>query len=1093
MGKIFTILFCSIFFLQNTYSQVVRFSFTGATGTPVTFAADAQPTNGSVTVFSRSASVTAITSTDNFGASAWNVPSVDLTKYFSFTISANVGSVLNLTSFELDETRSGTGPTQWVLRSSLDGFTANLGSYTNSGITTLTNRNIALDETFYNRSGNIEFRIYAFGASSAAGTLRLDNVELFGSISAPDVTAPTLSSASTLVNNQLDVFFNESVSLASAQNTANYSINGGIGTPLTATRNAGNFSQVTLTFATPFVNNQNYTVTATNIVDFATNNQSSTQTNFTYLQVSNALNRDLIINEIMADETPQVGLPASEYVEIHNKSNKNINLKNYTLNTRTLTTNNYILPAGGYVLLCPQANASLFTGNVIGMPVWDALTNTGETVTLRDVDNALDIDVVTYAISWYKDTNKDDGGWSLELINPTLPCSDENNWKASNNSTGGTPTQQNSVFNNTPDTQRPTIVSNSILTSSIVRVIFSETMNQTSLLSGSYVVSGGIAILNVSVISEKEVQLTLASALVAGDIYTLTVSNVADCAGNQINANTVLQIGVGLTPAFNQVIITEIFADPEPRVGLPEQEYLELYNRTNKVISLNGCKIFDNTGSATLPNINILPNQYIILVNSSVIADFSSYSNVVGVASLPSLNNSGERLTLRGTDGKLIFTVNYSDNWYNDATKKEGGWALEMIDTENPCGETGNWTASNNSNGGTPTQQNSVKEAKPDNIAPVLLRVDASNNQTIIVNFNERLDSLSAINASYSIDKGIIVQNKTIISPDFKQVILTVNPALQAREKYRLTVQSLTDCSGNLIGESNFADFGLPEQADSTDIILNEVLFNPRTGGADFVELYNQSEKYINLKDWSLARIVNNATDSKNFITTDNYVLAPKSYVAISTDILNVQSNYPLSEGKPFLQVASMPSYNDDEGIVLVIDNLDRITERFDYQDDFHFELLDDEEGVSLERLGFNLLTNSASSWFSAASSVGFATPGYANSQNKINQTQSGTITIVPKVFTPDNDGQADFTSIHYKFTGQGNVANVTVYDAQGRLIKYLARNQTLANEGFLNWDGVDEEGSRVRTGYYVVLFQVFDLTGKQESFKETVAVTNKK
>jgi hypothetical protein len=296
-----------------------------------------------------------------------------------------------------------------------------------------------------------------------------------------------------------------------------------------------------------------------------------------------------------------------------------------------------------------------------------------------------------------------------------------------------------------------------------------------------------------------------------------------------------------------------------------------------------------------------------------------------------------------------------------------------------------------------------------------------------------------------------------------------------------------------LIGESNFADFGLPEQADSTDIILNEVLFNPRTGGADFVELYNQSEKYINLKDWSLARIVNNATDSKNFITTDNYVLAPKSYVAISTDILNVQSNYPLSEGKPFLQVASMPSYNDDEGIVLVIDNLDRITERFDYQDDFHFELLDDEEGVSLERLGFNLLTNSASSWFSAASSVGFATPGYANSQNKINQTQSGTITIVPKVFTPDNDGQADFTSIHYKFTGQGNVANVTVYDAQGRLIKYLARNQTLANEGFLNWDGVDEEGSRVRTGYYVVLFQVFDLTGKQESFKETVAVTNKK
>ena len=619
------LLFTCIFLPQLLWGQVIRFSFTGATGTPVTFPADAQPVNGSITDFSRNG-VTAITSTDNFGASAWNVASIDLNRYFSFTISANTGFVLNLTSFELDEIRSGTGPTQWVLRSSQDGFATDLGTYTNTGTTLLTNRVIALDENFYNVAGSIEFRIYGFGASSAAGTWRVDNVELFGTISTPDTTPPTLQSASTLLNNQIDVFFSESITLASAQNVTNYSINNGIGTPLTATRNAANFSRVTLTFATPFVNNQTYTVTASNVVDFAGNTQSSTQTNFTFLEISAAASRNIIINEMMVDETPAVGLPASEYVELYNRSNKNINLKNYTLNTRLITANDFVLSPSQYVLLCPQANASLFTGfgTVIGMPSWDGLTNSGKTITLRDVDNNLDIDVVAYTDAWYKDNNKKDGGWSLELINPTLPCSDENNWRASNNPSGGTPAQQNSVFNNTPDTQAPKVLSTTIVSPNILRVLLDEPMNETLLQNtASYALSGGIIVDAVNIIAQNEVQLTLASALVAGEIYTLTINNLQDCAGNTIANNTSIQLGLGLAPQFNQVIITEIFADPDPKVNLPEQEYLELYNRTNKVISLQGCRLSDNTSIATLGNINILPNEYLILTTTTAAPEFT--------------------------------------------------------------------------------------------------------------------------------------------------------------------------------------------------------------------------------------------------------------------------------------------------------------------------------------------------------------------------------------------------------------------------------------------------------------------------------------
>ncbi|MDX1902816.1 MAG: FlgD immunoglobulin-like domain containing protein, partial [Thermonemataceae bacterium] len=82
-----------------------------------------------------------------------------------------------------------------------------------------------------------------------------------------------------------------------------------------------------------------------------------------------------------------------------------------------------------------------------------------------------------------------------------------------------------------------------------------------------------------------------------------------------------------------------------------------------------------------------------------------------------------------------------------------------------------------------------------------------------------------------------------------------------------------------------------------------------------------------------------------------------------------------------------------------------------------------------------------------------------------------------------------EYTFMSFDFI-KGNVANVEIYDAQGRLIKYLARNQTLANEGSLIWDGSNENGSRVRRGYYLIRFEIFDLSGKKEIFKESVAVT---
>ena len=50
---------------------------------------------------------------------------------------------------------------------------------------------------------------------------------------------------------------------------------------------------------------------------------------------------------------------------------------------------------------------------------------------------------IAYTDLWYKSIEKDDGGWSLEMIDTSFPCKGYQNWVASNDPSGGTPGRKN--------------------------------------------------------------------------------------------------------------------------------------------------------------------------------------------------------------------------------------------------------------------------------------------------------------------------------------------------------------------------------------------------------------------------------------------------------------------------------------------------------------------------------------------------------------------------------------------------------------------------------------------------------------------------
>ena len=588
--------------------------------------------------------------------------------------------------------------------------------------------------------------------------------------------------------------------------------------------------------------------------------------------------------------------------------------------------------------------------------------------------------------------------------------------------------------------------------------------------------------------SPHTVRLVFAKSFAPQAVHVLTLNGLLDQDRNVI-PNSQHRFGQGKTPGYHQLLITELMADPSPAVGLPEAEYVELFNASDQLLSTQGLRFSDASTTVVLPTTFLAPQEYVILCGASDQAALSPYGRTISVSNLPTLNSTGDSLRLSDAHGQEIFALTYSDDWYNDAEKRSGGWSLEMVDPQRPCGEQDNWIASVDPTGGTPGQENSVRQANPDRFGPQVLRAFAISDTSVWITFSEKLNAASTRFAHIQLSDGLVVRSTQWLSTQ-KEAIITLGQKLQTARTYSVQIHGVTDCSGNLISDANTTvAFVLPEAAANGDILLSELLFHPRSSGEKFVELYNYSDKHIDLKDWSLANLANDSLTNVERVTNTHYVLAPGQYVALTEDPLTLKADYPAAPEERLLKVSSLPSLPAEEGTILLLNPAQEVMQQFRYSDSYHHSLLTTTQGVSLERIVWDNPANDPTSWQSAAKTVNYATPGYRNSQQAERIASQATISVDPSVFAPGYAGHADYTRIHYHFSQPGTVANVIVYDAQGRKIRDLAQNTTLAETGFLVWDGTTNDRQRVGIGYYLIFFEVFDTQGRVNVFKEKVVV----
>ncbi|MBN1768782.1 MAG: lamin tail domain-containing protein [Prolixibacteraceae bacterium] len=521
---------------------------------------------------------------------------------------------------------------------------------------------------------------------------------------------------------------------------------------------------------------------------------------------------------------------------------------------------------------------------------------------------------------------------------------------------------------------------------------------------------------------------------------------------------------------YGDVAINEIMADPSPPQALPDAEYIELYNRSQKNILLHNWQlnIRNNTRSIG-DSIVMKPGQYLILCKTDYIEAFSLYGETCGIDRFPSLLNSGANIRLSDSNQQPIDEITYSDEWYQSSDKKEGGYSLERMDANRFCGQTNNWLASDSEAGGTPGIDNSVARDNTDTKAPEIISCELLQTNRIKITFNERIDT--AFFSKSNIDFAPFEINHIELSKTGFE--LEIAPALTNKREYELSIFDLADECGNTAQPLHCRIF--INLAQAGEILINELLFNPISDGADFIEIYNHSEFPVNLASLYLTtRDGHYALSSLKRFAANSDTLHPASYGLITTDIANIQNTYPVQSSTYFIEAESLPAMHNTEGrIVLLNDSLDVIDEVY-YHESMHSEWLTDYDGVSLERVSFTIPTNEKDNWKSASSLAAYATPGAKNSQAETEEGQSEIdIELSSNALSPNGDNYNDELEISISGNTTDYLISLFVYDVQGIEKKRILNNELGGTSNTIGYNLHDNHDLLLRPGTYILFAEM--------------------
>ena len=432
---------------------------------------------------------------------------------------------------------------------------------------------------------------------------------------------------------------------------------------------------------------------------------------------------DIIISEIMAKPTPEIGLPAVEYIELHSRLPHPVTLRNWrlTLGSTSKSLPDITLDSCGYAVLIASKYIEDFS------PYCDhiytlsslAITDGGQSLTLYNPDGEV-IHYVSFKSAWHSEKIKQEGGWSLEMVDENWPCAGRWNWDSSTNPLGGTPGRPNSIRNTLQDHTRTSVAGVTLRDSTTLRVHFSKTVAADVVENPElFRIRPETNVLSISEVPPDfaSIDIHFTESVNPKTEYRLSLSGMLhDCGGNSCPIEQEIPFGRASPPEQNDLIINEVLTNA---LGDENADYLEVYNRSDKILDLKDVKI--GYGGDTMPQkavvavskgLQMPPGTYIALCKQKNITEEQYFCRdelaLIECDSLHDFAISQGIIYLTDRSLRTIDRLAYSEEMHYTKLLTTKGVSLERLYANMPTQDENNWRSAAESAGyGTPGYRNS--------------------------------------------------------------------------------------------------------------------------------------------------------------------------------------------------------------------------------------------------------------------------------------------------------------------------------------------------------------------------------------------------